>query len=176
MVVQPGLARQGDTNRVLIHEVGHYYWGSSEVPLWFREGGPDFLSSYVRDKLYGDSLEERGIYDLPRNSNYCAFVNLDTIQKLIDRLSSEGFSTFADSELFICNYYMGENLFFQLYNFLGEDPFRSAWAELYILSQVEDRQITEEEIYTAFLRQTNSGTVDTFKDVYTELHAGPTPG
>lgn len=150
--------------------------GSSEVPLSFREGGPDFLSSYVRDKIYGDSLEERGIYDLSRNSNYRAFVNLDTIQKLIDRLCSEGFSTFADSELFICNFYMGENLGFQLYNALGEDPFRSVSAELYILSQVEDRQITEEAIYTAFLRQTNSGTVDTFKEVYAELHADPIPG
>ena len=47
MVIDPSLARQGDNNRVLNHQVAHYYWGTPEAPLWFREGAADFLSSYT---------------------------------------------------------------------------------------------------------------------------------
>ena len=172
MVVQPGLARQGDTNRVLIHEVAHYYWGASEAPLWFREGGPDFLSSYVRDKLYDDSLSDRGIYDLPTQNNYCSAVNMGTLQKLIDRLESDGHATFSESEFFICNYYLGENFFYEMYNTLGSAQFRLAWGELYRLSQDEDRQITEDDIYAAFLRQTTGSNVGEFRQLYADLHGG----
>ena len=172
MVVQPGLARQGDTNRVLIHEVGHYYWGNLQAPLWFREGAPDFLASYVRDKLYDDSLEDRGIYGLSSARDYCGSVNMGTLQKLIDRLSTDGMAKFAEAGYFICNYRLGENFFLQLFDTLGADQFRSALGEIYQLSQDEKRQITEDEIYSAFLRHTTENTENEFKKIYADLHGG----
>ena len=49
MVVDPRLAIK-DARGTLIHEVAHYYWNSGgRVPLWFYEGGADFLDSYVQD-------------------------------------------------------------------------------------------------------------------------------
>jgi hypothetical protein len=49
MVIDPSLERQGDNNRVLNHELAHYYWGSRQAPFWFYEGGAVFISSYIRD-------------------------------------------------------------------------------------------------------------------------------
>ncbi len=175
MVVQPGLARQGDTNRVLIHEVGHYYWGSLEAPLWFREGAPDFLASYVRDKLYFDSLYDREIYDLSIAQEYCDSVNMGTIRKLIDRLSAYGLAEFRASEFFICNYRIGERFFVQLFNTLGTEPFRAAFGELYQLTQDDNRQITEGDIYSAFLKHTTASTEVAFKTLYTSAHGGLIP-
>jgi hypothetical protein len=59
MIIDPTLARQGDNNRVINHETAHFYWGYDNSPLWFAEGGADFLSSYVRDQLYGDTFDDR---------------------------------------------------------------------------------------------------------------------
>lgn len=172
MVVQPGLARQGDTNRVLIHEVGHYYWGSLEAPLWFREGAPDFLASYVRDKLYFDTLYDREIYDLNIAQQYCDSVNMGTLQKLIDRLFTNGLAEMRAADFFICNYRVGERFFVRLFNTLGAEPFRAAFGELYQLSQDENRQITEGEIYSAFLKHTTASTEAAFKTLYTSVHGG----
>lgn len=97
---------------------------------------------------------------------------MGTLQKLIDRLSTDGMSKFIEAEFFICNYRVGESFFLQLFNTLGADPFRLAFGELYKLSQTEKRQITEDEIYSAFLRHTTENTESEFKRLYAELHGG----
>jgi hypothetical protein len=79
-----------------------------EAPLWFREGAPDFLASYVRDKLYFNTLYNREIYDLSLAQEYCDSVNMGTLQKLIDRLSANGLAEMKAADFFIGNYRVGE--------------------------------------------------------------------
>ena len=59
MVVSRPEVFQGDFNHTLAHEIAHYYWGSNNAPLWFREGGADFLASYALDQSDSVSLPER---------------------------------------------------------------------------------------------------------------------
>jgi hypothetical protein len=62
-----------------------------------------------------------------------------------------------------------------LFDTLGADPFRSAFGELDQLTQDEDRQITEDDIYSAFLRNTTESTEAAFKTLYASVHGGDTP-
>ena len=170
--VNSELARQGDSNRVLTREIARYYWGTQDAPLWFREGGAAFLASYVRNTLFGDSLEDRSIYTLSKAVSLCKSATLSPIQKLIEQLAVDGLAKHQEAAYFSCNYDQGENLFLDLYNALGLDSFRSSWKELYELAKREGRPVNETEIYRAFLRQTTTDTVDEFKDLYGRLHGG----
>jgi hypothetical protein len=100
---------------------------------------------------------------------------MGTIRKLIDRLSAYGLAEFRASEFFICNYRIGERFFVQLFNTLGTEPFRAAFGELYQLTQDDNRQITEGDIYSAFLKHTTASTEVAFKTLYTSAHGGLIP-
>ncbi|PKB78281.1 MAG: hypothetical protein BZY88_19110 [SAR202 cluster bacterium Io17-Chloro-G9] len=173
MIIDPSLARQGDNNRVLNHEVAHYYWGSQEAPLWFYEGGADFLSSYIRDQLYDDSLADRAQFVEIRELRYCT--GMSTIQKLIDDLERQGYAQHSAMPYFSCNYSTGHNLLLTLFFDLGSDAVRAAMAEIYRTAVTEDRPATEEEIYRAFLGQTTPENSAAFKATYLKLHGGNLP-
>jgi len=110
MVIDPSLARQGDNNRVLNHELAHYYWGSRQAPFWFYEGGADFLSSYIRDQIYDDSLAARAQYVEIRELRYCDGMGMTTIQKLIDDLDRRGLAQHSTMPCFFCDYSTGQDL------------------------------------------------------------------
>ena len=172
ILVNSELGRQGDTNRIITHELAGYYWGPQEAPRWFQEGGASFLASYVRNTLYGESLEDRSIYTLSRAVSVCKSTGLQSIQGLIDRLAVDGLTKHQASPYFTCNDNQGENLFLNLYNTLGSESFRSSWKELYELAKREGRAVNETQIYRAFLRHTTTDTVDEFNDLYGRLHGG----
>jgi hypothetical protein len=172
ILVNSELGRQGDTNRIITHELAGYYWGPQEAPRWFQEGGASFLASYVRNTLYGESLEDRSIYTLSRAVSVCKSTGLQSIQGLIDRLAVDGLTKHQASPYFTCNDNQGENLFLDLYNTLGSESFRSSWKELYELAKREGRAVNETQIYRAFLRHTTTDTVDEFNDLYGRLHGG----
>jgi hypothetical protein len=172
ILVNSELGRQGDTNRIITHELAGYYWGPQEAPRWFQEGGASFLASYVRNTLYGESLEDRSIYTLSRAGSVCKSTGLQSIQGLIDRLAVDGLTKHQASPYFTCNDNQGENLFLDLYNTLGSESFRSSWKELYELAKREGRAVNETQIYRAFLRHTTTDTVDEFNDLYGRLHGG----
>ena len=175
IVVDPSLARQGDNNRVLNHEVAHYYWGSREAPLWFYEGGADFLSSYVRDRLYDDSLTDQAQYVEIRELRYCNGMGMTTIQKLIDDLERQGFAQHSTMPYFFCNYSTGQSLFLNLLFDLGSDAVRAAMAGIYQIAVTEERPATEAEIYLTFLGQTTPENSAAFKDTYLKIHGGDLP-
>jgi hypothetical protein len=166
------LGRQGDTNRVITEELARYYWGTKEVPLWFQEGGIAFLASYVREILFGESLEERSIYALSKAVGICQSTGLLTINNLIDKLATDGLVNHQNATYFTCNHDQGENLFSALYNTLGEDAFQSSWKDIYELAKREGRAANETEIYQAFLGRTTPATESGFKDIYSRLHGG----
>ena len=172
VLVNPELGRQGDTNRVITHELAHYYWGAEEVPLWFQEGGSSFLASYVRSTLFGESLEDRSAYTLTKAVSVCQSTGFTSIANLIEKLASDGLVDHQNATYFSCNHDQGENLFLDLYNTLGPDSFRSAWKGLYELAKQEGRPVNESEIYRAFLGQTTSAADGEFKDLYNLLHGG----
>lgn len=175
IVVDPSLARQGDNNRVLNHEVAHYYWSSQEAPLWFYEGGADFLSSYIRDQLYDDPLTGRAQYVEIRELRYCNGMGMTTIQKLIDDLDRQGFAQHSAMPYFFCNYSTGQNLLLTLFFDLGSDAVRTAMADIYQTAITEDRPATEAEIYLAFLGQTTPENSTAFKETYLKIHGGDLP-
>ena len=176
MIVDPTLAGRRVTTRVLAHQVAHKYWGTNEAPLWFREGAADFLTSSIRDQLYGEPLQDRATYALPTAVVSCDALTMTTIQKLIDQLAIDGFAKHQQAAYFTCNYNLGENLFLKLYQTLGADPFSAALKELNQLAKQGEDPITENEIYQAFLRHTTEATVGKFQELYADLHGGDFQG
>ncbi len=172
ILLNPELGRQGDTNRVITQELARYYWGTNEVPLWFQEGGTTFLGSYVRETLFGESLEERSIYTLSKAVGICQTTGLLSINNLIERLAADGLVNHRNATYFTCNSDQGENLFLSLYNTLGADDFQSSWKDIYELAKREGRAAKETEIYQAFLGHTTPATESGFKDLYRRLHGG----
>ena len=106
---------------VIGHEVAHYYWRGNRD--WIDEGSAEILGSiseYARDETPIDVT-----------NNPCASVK--TIGELEamdpDALGTHGFN---------CNYSLGEQIFLDLYNSLGEETFRQGFRFLYLKSQEED--------------------------------------
>jgi hypothetical protein len=163
---------QGDYRHALAHEVAHYYWGSGNAPLWFREGGADFLASYALDRSQQRSLADRRSELDSHDLRECFNRGVQTIQRLIDLLAAAGYAKHNDSPQFLCNYILGEFLLLNLYQLMGANGSTGAWRELYLLAQLEDRPLTETEIYQAFLRNTPSERVSEFKDLYNRWHGG----
>lgn len=173
MVLDPSLARQGDNNRVLNHETAHYYWNYENAPLWYEEGSSEFLSSYIRDQLYDDSLADRSRFVEIRELRYCTAMS--TIQKLIDDLERQGYAQHSAMPYFFCNYSTGHNLLLTLFANLGSDAVSAAMADIYQTAITQNRPATEAEIYLAFLRQTTSENSADYKATYLKLHGGDLP-
>ena len=176
MVVDRPVAIQGDLRRVEAHEVAHYYWGSTLVPLWFREGGSDFLASYVVEQVYGDSLRGRFTDVGGRNARTCNSLGMGTIQKLLDNLAIIGYQEQSGRPYFTCNYVLGEALFLELYENTGPAAFRDLWKEIYLTSESSGREYSEEDIYQLYFDATSAGGVSTFKQIYSTWHGGSFPG
>ena len=175
MIIDPTLARQGDNNRVLNHETAHYYWGYSNAPLWFAEGGADFLSSYVREQLYDDSFDDRLVYLEISELRYCNSMGMGTIQKLVDDLESQGLAKHQLMPYGHCNYSEGENFFIRLFKTIGTDALSAAWRDIYLISGTAGRPANETEIYQAFLRNTLEENIFALREVYAEFHGGYFP-
>ena len=122
------------------------------------------------------SLEDRkkdlGLYS---NSDvvYCERnLGVPNIQKLIGYIERDGYYEHRDSQSYICNYILGEYLFLNLYETMGQERFTAALNETYNASISSDRLITEEEIYQAFLRHTPKDKTSDFQQIYHRWHGG----
>ena len=175
MVVDRPVAILGDLRRVEAHEVAHYYWGTTVVPLWFREGGSDFLASYVIEQVYGDSLRSRFNDVGGRNTGYCNSVRMGTIQKLLDNLAAIGYEEQSGRPYFTCYYVLGESLFLELYDNMSPAAFRDVWKEIYLAGESSGQQFSEEEIYQLYFDATPTDEVSTFKQIYSTWHGGSFP-
>lgn len=179
MVVSRPEVIQGDFAHTLPHEIAHYYWGSLNAPLWFREGGSDFLASYALAQSGQASLqvslaERRHLLDIG-GARRCAISGIDYIQRLIDDLAAQGYSKYQSSLSFLCNYALGEFLLLELYQAMGFDGSSDAWNELYLLSKSEGREVTEVEIRQAFLSHASTDQLDEVLSLYQRWHRGDFP-
>ena len=107
---------------VIAHEVAHYYWDGKNKD-WIDEGAAEILGSiseYARDET-----------PIGVTNNPCAAAK--TIGEL-EAMDPEALGTRG----FNCNYALGEQIFLDLYNSLGEEAFRQGFRNLYLKSQAED--------------------------------------
>jgi len=167
-----------DLNRVLTHELAHYYWCCSDnksLPLWIGEGGPDFLATYLSDKFNVKSFDDRRRDLLLRYGEvgYCQTTfHIDSIQELLAKLDETGLAEHQDSLYYFCNYAYGEILALDLYQLMEDKSFRDAWKEIYRLSQESNELLPEETIYQVFLSRVPEDKVKEFKEIYQRWHGG----
>ena len=109
----------------IAHEVGHYYFTGSNR-RWIDEGAADLLSSVSEYARIGMPVDV--------TSNPCA--SAKTISE-IERLASGG-ESIEDWKAYRCNYPLGERLFVDLYDSLGEETFRQGFRNLYLKSLRDD--------------------------------------
>ncbi len=171
MVMLPTLAKGKDENTTVVHEVAHYYWHSNNAPLWFREGIADFLSTYVRDKLGRETFAERfafssGATSLEKGIQGCNSLGVKTIKRLVDLLEQDGYAIHSESNMFLCNYYLGEWLLTQIYEMIGSDNFADVIGSLYSI----DTLLNDSAIYEAFLAKTTDTNKEAFKELYASLY------
>ncbi len=105
-----------DSGWIIAHEVAHTYWASP--PTWVAEGGASFM-----DKI---SERARTGAPLPQPSDSCSLAN--NILELVSLPRERREEIYLSA----CNYILGQGLFLDLYNNLGDETFRQKFGELYI--------------------------------------------
>ncbi len=120
----------GFNPKLIAHEVAHYYFNSGNSDYaWIYEGLADTLQILIPRER---SRSRSGV-SAQNSRQECTLKNIKSLEaQEIDQGSDE----------FWCNYYLGEKLFVDIYNALGEIEFRRALRTLYQLSRQEDLDIS----------------------------------
>ena len=129
----------------VFHEIAHYYLYAR--PAWYAEGGADFAASYARHVSAGQRIEAT-------NSPCAAAISLNELERLLPADEQDARS---DSDLWQCNYALGERLLLALYGKLGDKAFLQAWREIYGIlarepSYPSQQELAEIDIRVAWLR------------------------
>lgn len=166
------LARGSGGVRSARHETAHYYF--SRGPQWLREGGSEFIDTYVKDRTGIQSISNRRTTVSQQVRSQCFDLNgVENIRHYIYIWDS---TTGATGQ---CPYYMGEDFLLNLFETIGEEAMASALRELYPLVLAEDRsgweddREEEEVIFDTFLKHTPPELQESFRDLYHRLHGGP---
>ena len=113
---------------VIAHEVAHYYWTHSSRD-WLDEGPAELLGLISEKARIDEPVDVR--------NNPCASAKTITeLESIAERL--ETWTDTVQANWFRCNYSLGEQIFLDLYNSLGEETFRQGFRNLYLKSQGED--------------------------------------
>ena len=119
--------------RVVAHEIGHYWWGTGDYYLhedWISEGAADYIGAYSEKTQFGDS-------SLSTSNWPCPYYR--TIEHL--RADNPDY-TFSQGSL--CNYSLGERLFINLDRNMGHTEFTASFRNLHQrLSTYEDDEIDQ---------------------------------
>ena len=164
------IKRSGDypvASATVYHELAHHYFPSRIGPPWLREGGAEFIASYIMDWLGVESLEDR--LTLAESSRQrCVEEGIENIHWL----STHDLSLWGR-----CHYSLGRHFLISLFQTLGEEAMSSALRELYLRSEhvspYSAIRPTEEEVYRTILKHTPTGLEEEFRDLYRRLHGGP---
>ena len=119
----------------IVHEVSHYYWRGMKE--WINEGIANTF-----EYLYGVETE---IWPSLAHREDCEAHDLEML--------TEWEPEQEDIDQFHCNYYLGQSLFLELLENLGEDKFKERLSELYRLSleaKETDRTPSIGEVRRAF--------------------------
>ena len=104
----------------IAHEVAHYYWNGNAD--WIDEGAAELMASVSESVRTG---RPAGV-----TNNPCAYAD--------DIAGLEGLEAGRGAVEFRCNYSLGERLFVDLYEAMGDEKFREGFRNLYLASEVED--------------------------------------
>ena len=110
--------------RVIFHEVAHYYWRWSRP--WLDEGAAEFITAVSEHFRTGRPV---GPFNYPCGAAH-------TIRRL------EGRSLYAADEAYICDYAVGERFFLNLYQNLEEEIFWYGFRSLYRHAVANNREDT----------------------------------
>ena len=116
----------------LAHEVAHYYWTGYQD--WIDEGMSNLIGAYHDWQTTG----------LPMTASKYPCPEADNIQKL-ERINPE-----KHQPAFRCNYAIGERIFLDLWNELGDVPFREGAQRLYKRSEEGTGKAGIAEVREAF--------------------------
>ena len=152
------------------HETAHYY---SVGPVWFSEGGANFILSYFNDQTGVQDLADRAT-ELVSGLGHC-IEGSDSLENIWHLIHIYGDDRTG------CHYAMGENYLLNVFMTVGEEAMSSALRELYLLDREHDRtgdsgqgrRATDEAIYDAFLKHAPTDRKEAFRDLYRRLHGGP---
>ena len=108
-------ATEKGTQKITDHEVAHHYWGGNKN--WINEGMSEFMAAVFLAKRTGTRIQP--------DSQPC----LDF--KAIAQLPTK-------DNAHLCDYSLGERLFIDLHDAVGNQKFRKGMAALYRESTVED--------------------------------------
>ena len=118
----------GFNPELIAHEVAHYYFHSGNA--WVYEG----LADTLRILIPRERTRSRSVVTAQNSRQECTLKNIKSLEaQEVD---------YDDTDEFYCNYYLGEKLFVDIYNALGEIEFRRALRTLYQLSRQEDLDIS----------------------------------
>ena len=133
--------QQRDTPRweswqtILVHEIAHYYWLEGYPDWWLSEGMANTIDTMFRREVLGRSVEQTQ----PAWGG-CPFDNLHTLTttEYIGWDPNDRESVNQGN----CWYYLGELLFGDLLDSMGQEAFGHRLAEFYRINSARDRQIT----------------------------------
>ena len=114
------------------HEVAHYYWTGHQD--WIEEGMANLIEAYHRWQTTG----------LPKTASKYPCPEANNIQEL-ERINPK-----EHQSAFGCNYAIGERIFLDLWNELGEVPFREGAQRLYNRSEEGTGKAGIAEVREAF--------------------------
>ena len=119
--------------RVVAHEIGHYWWGTGENYLhedWIAEGAADYIGAYSEKTQFSDS----SLY----TTNWpCPYY------RTIEHLRADN-PHYGVSQGSLCNYSLGEGLFINLDRDMGHSAFTTGFRNLHRrLSTYEDDEIDQ---------------------------------
>ena len=119
--------------RVVGHEIGHYWWSPSRYhENWISEGAAEYIGAYTVKSQFGDKDVRTDYYPCP-------------YYRSIEHLRADdpqyGIEPSYGS---ICNYSLGERLFINLDRVMSDAAFNSAFRSLHLrLSTYEDDDIDQ---------------------------------
>lgn len=105
---------------LMAHEVAHFYWRNN--PNWLDEGLAELLAAISENHRTGAPVSIDYTY-CPAGDNIALLERLDAAGVIYD---------------YRCNYALGGQFFLELYETVGDTPFREGLYNLYLMSLVED--------------------------------------
>ncbi len=110
-------AAEGEFARILAHEVAHYFWSGATGNGWVSEGAATFMESIYESARAGAPVVERPSRHIDCN-----------IFSIAENDRQKDYSLHVNA----CDYYLGEQLFMDLYQTLGRETFRRGFRDFYL--------------------------------------------
>ena len=170
---------------IVLHEMGHHY--ANNLPKWMNEGGAEFLRYYAVHFSEGPDSRTSSfqrIFDdlqVKIHSTYGVCQGGETPE--INRTRVQDWLDDPTPVFLVgdrCVYELGASFLLGMYLGLGQEVVWSALLDLWVENRIEGslipiENVTEEDIYQAFLSNTPPEKREEFRDLYSRLHGGPIP-